>query len=148
MDRTLQWGNELTQSSLRIINLLFLSSIALLIFGIPGLLIGVVCLLGHRYFSTPVLVGVLAGMVILLSGSDASVPTLAGGIAVVFSPLMLAQKSKFSRTHRYLLVGSVVIGLLSLFIISTAGIVWPATIAVATVLLAVCTVIYWYTVPV
>jgi len=125
-----------------------LTGVALSGFGIGGLLIGVVLLVGDRQFSTPVLVGILTGTVILLGGSRPSALTSIAGIGVVLSPLVLPSEGGFSRTHRYLLVGVVSIVLPTLFIVLTTGTVWPAAVVVLAILLAAGIAVYWYTVPI
>jgi hypothetical protein len=124
------------------------TGVALSGFGIRGLLVGVVLLVGDRQFSTPVLVGILTGTVILLGGSHPSALTSIAGIVVVLSPLVLPSESGFSRTHRYLFVGVVSIGLPILLIVLTTGTVWPAAAVVLAILLAAGIAVYWYTVPI
>ena len=143
-----QQRHRLTRPSLHTLSVALVTGVALSGFGIGGLLIGVVLLVGDRQFSTPVLVGILTGTVILLGGSRPSALTSIAGIVVVLSPLVLPSEGGFSRTHRYLLVGVVSIGLPTLFIVLTTGTVWPAAAVVLAILLAAGIAVYWYTVPI
>jgi hypothetical protein len=148
MSETHQQRHGLTRPSPYTLSVTLVTGVALSGFGIGGLLIGVVLLVGDRQFSTPVLVGILTGTVILLGGSRPSALTSIAGIVVVLSPLVLPSEGGFSRTHRYLLVGVVSIGLPILFIVLTTGTVWPAAAVVLAILLAAGIAVYWYTVPI
>ncbi|SHG71130.1 hypothetical protein [Halobaculum gomorrense] len=148
MSGTHQQRRGLTRPSPYTLSVALVTGVALSGFGIGGLLIGVVLLVGDRQFSTPVLVGILTGIVILLGGSRPSALTSIAGIVVVLSPLVLPSEGGFSRTHRYLLVGVVSIVLPILFIVLTTGTVWPATVVVLVILLAAGIAVYWYTVPI
>ena len=148
MSETHQQRHRLTRPSPYTLSVTLVTGVALSGFGIGGLLIGVILLVGDRQFSTPVLVGILTGTVILLGGSRPSALTSIAGIVVVLSPLVLPSEGSFSRTHRYLLVGVVSIGLPILFIVLTTGTVWPAAAVVLAILLAAGIAVYWYTVPI
>jgi hypothetical protein len=148
MSETHQQRHRLTRPSPYTLSVALVTGVALPGFGIGGLLIGVVLLVGDRQFSTPVLVGILTGTVILLGGSRPSALTSIAGIVVVLSPLVLPSEGGFSRTHRYLLVGVVSIVLPILFIVLTTGTVWPAAVVVLAILLAAGIAVYWYTVPI
>ena len=148
MSETHQQRHRLTRPSPYTLSVTLVTGVALSGFGIGGLLIGVILLVGDRQFSTPVLVGILTGTVILLGGSRPSALTSIAGIVVILSPLVLPSEGSFSRTHRYLLVGVVSIGLPILFIVLTTGTVWPAAVVVLAILLAAGIAVYWYTVPI
>ena len=148
MSETHQQRHRLTRPSPYTLSVTLVTGVALSGFGIGGLLIGVILLVGDRQFSTPVLVGILTGTVILLGGSRPSALTSIAGIVVILSPLVLPSEGSFSRTHRYLLVGVVSIGLPILFIVLTTGTVWPAAAVVLAILLAAGIAVYWYTVPI
>lgn len=148
MGETHQQRHRLTRPSPYTLSVALVTGVALSGFGIDGLLIGVVLLVGDRQFSTPVLVGILTSTVILLGGSRPSALTLIAGIVGVLSPLVLPSGGGFSRTHRYLLVGVVSIVLPILFIVLTTGTVWPAAVVVLATLLAAGIAVYWYTVPI
>ena len=148
MSETHQQRHRLTRPSPYTLSVTLVTGVALSGFGIGGLLIGVILLVGDRQFSTPVLVGILTGTVILLGGSRPSALTSIAGIVVVLSPLVLPSEGSFSRTHRYLLVCVVSIGLPILFIVLTTGTVWPAAAVVLAILLAAGIAVYWYTVPI
>lgn len=148
MDETHQRRRRPERPSPHVLSVALVTALAVLGLGIGGLLVGVVLLVGDRYLSTPVTVGGLTGMVVLLAGSGVSALTLATGIVVVLSPLVLPTEDGFSRTHRYLLVGAVMIGLPMLFVVATGGVVWPAVIVVSATLLAAGVAVYWYTVPI
>lgn len=123
------------------------TSVAVFGFGIGGLSIGVAFVVGSRLLSTPGQITVLTGLAVLLGGSGVAANTLLAGVVVVFTPLLLPSNNEFTRTHRYLLVGGVVIALPILFMSVTAGVVWPATLAVLTLLIAATIAVYWYTAP-
>jgi hypothetical protein len=148
MSETHQQRHGLTRPSPYMLSVALVTGVALSGFGINGLLIGVVLLVGDRQLSTPVLVGVLTGTVILLGGSGMSALTFTAGLVVVLSPLVLPSEGGFSRTHRYLLAGVVSIVLPILFIVLTTGTVWPAAVVVLAILLAAGIAVYWYTVPI
>jgi hypothetical protein len=148
MSETHQQRRRLTRPSPYTLSVALVTGVALSGFGIGGLLIGAVLLVGGRQFSTPVVVGILTGTVILLGGSRPSALTSIAGVVVVLSPLVLSSESGFSRTHRYLLVGVVGIALPILFIVLTTGTVWPAAAVVLAILLAAGIAVYWYTVPI
>ena len=148
MSETHQQRHGLTRPSPYTLSVALVTGVALSGFGIGGLLIGVILLVGDRQFLTPVLVGILTGTVILLGGSRPSALTSIAGIVVILSPLVLPSEGSFSRTHRYLLVGVVSIGLPILFIVLTTGTVWPAAAVVLAILLAAGIAVYWYTVPI
>ena len=148
MSETHQQRHRLTRPSPYTLSVTLVTGVALSGFGIGGLLIGVILLVGDRQFLTPVLVGILTGTVILLGGSRPSALTSIAGIVVVLSPLVLPSEGGFSRTHRYLLVGVVSLVLPILFIVLTTGTVWPAAVVVLAILLAAGIAVYWYTVPI
>ncbi|TKX43676.1 hypothetical protein [Halorubrum sp. ARQ200] len=148
MGETHQQRHRLTRLSPYTLSVALVTGVALSGFGIDGLLIGVVLLVGDRQVSTPVLVGILTGTVILLGGSRPSALTLIAGIVVVLSPLVLPSGGGFSRTHRYLLVGVVSIVFPILFVVLTTGTVWPAAVVILAILLAAGIAAYWYTVPI
>ena len=148
MGETHQKRHRLTQLSPYTLSVALVTGVALSGFGIDGLLIGVVLLVGDRQVSTPVLVGILTGTVILLGGSRPSALTLIAGIVVVLSPLVLPSGGGSSRTDRYLLVGVVSIVLPILFVVLTTGTVWPAAVVILAILLAAGIAVYWYTVPI
>jgi hypothetical protein len=148
MSKTHQQRHGLTRPSPYTLSVALVTGVSLFGFGIGGLLIGVILLVGDRQFSTPVLVGILTGTVILLGGSRPSALTSIAGIVVVLSPLVLPSEGGFSRTHRYLLVGVVSLVLPILFIVLTTGTVWPAAVVVLAILLAAGIAVYWYTVPI
>jgi hypothetical protein len=148
MSETHQQRHRLTRLSPYTLSVALVTGVALSGFGIGGLLIGVVLLVGDRQFSTPALVGILTGTVILLGGPRLSAPSLVAGLVAVLSPLVLPSEGGFSRTHRYLSVGVVSIVLPTLFVVSTTGTVWPAAVVVLATLLAAGIAVYWYTVPI
>jgi hypothetical protein len=102
MSETHQQRHGLTRSLPYTLSVALVTGVALSGFGIGGLLIGVMLLVGDRQLSTPVLVGLLTGTVILLGGSRPSALTLIAGIVGVLSPLVLPSEGDLSRTHCYL----------------------------------------------